>query len=247
MARGQAHAPLEVGSPEVSKVSKEIVEVLGGWVSVRNGHDEEEEEEGEFGHVRGRPRSVGFVGGKPEPGDIEGELRSALARERELLGKLKLAEEGEREAKRVQAGLEAEIEKFNSIQGPGGMMLTARSALTDDFPADSFLAREHEVRTLLNHSSRTNKRHVEKLWICFFELASVHKVYADDVGWWLMLCLCHFLDLQARVRELEEQLRGAVETMGSVEEASSRDMALIINDVSERADQRIHELLAELR
>jgi division protein CdvB (Snf7/Vps24/ESCRT-III family) len=62
-----------------------------------------------------------------------------------------------------------------------------------------------------------------------------------------MLCLCHILDLQARVRELEEQLRGAVETMGSVEEASSRDMAQIINDVSERADQRIQELLGELR
>jgi hypothetical protein len=157
LARGQAHAPLEVGSPEVSKVSKKIVKVLGGWVSGRNGEEEEEE----FGEVAGRPRSVGFIGGKH--GKIEGELRSALARERELQSKLKLAEEGEREARRVQAGLEAEIEKFNSMLGPGGMLLTARSALTDDFPADSFLAREHEVRTRLIHSSHTNTSHVKKL------------------------------------------------------------------------------------
>jgi hypothetical protein len=159
LARGQAHAPLEAGSPEVSKVSKEVIKVLGGWVSGRNGEDEDEEEE--FGEVSGRPRSVGFIGGKH--GNIEGELRSALARERELQSKLKLAEEGEREARRVQAGLEAEIEKFNSMLGPGGMLLTARSALTDDFPPDSFLAREHEVRTRLIHSSQTKHKSRAKI------------------------------------------------------------------------------------
>lgn len=54
-------------------------------------------------------------------------------------------------------------------------------------------------------------------------------------------------DLQRRVRELEEQLRGAVETMGTLKEASSKDMTQIINDVTERADQRLNELLEELR
>lgn len=149
LAKGHAQAPsgvsVEAGSPDVSMVtvSKEIVKVLGGWVASRSS---EEEEVGEVGE---RPRSTGSVGGKHE--DIEGELREALRRERELRGKLEAAKEGEREARRVQAALEDEIMDMNLMQREAGGGLTARSAYTDNFPpdsdSDSILALEHEVET----------------------------------------------------------------------------------------------------